>query len=97
MASLKRVIVTAKLWVRDGRFEAFAAFEEKAFVIMARHGAKVLRVDQNHSASDGSAHEVHVLEFPDMDSFDAYRSDPALVALADQREACIAKTEVAFT
>lgn len=91
---MNRVIVTAKLWVKDGRFAEFARFENKAFAIMARHGARVVRIEQNHQATDDVPHEVHVLDFPDNERFEAYRSDPELQALAGEREACIAKTEV---
>jgi uncharacterized protein (DUF1330 family) len=86
--------ITAKLWVKDGRFAGFQTFETAAFAIMATHGATIINVQQTHDARDGLPHETHDLEFPDVHSFEAYKSDPALVALAPLRESCIAKTEV---
>ncbi|MEP4197669.1 MAG: DUF1330 domain-containing protein [Aliishimia sp.] len=84
----------AKLWVRNGRFKDFTDFETAAFKIMALHGGKVLDVQKNHSATDNKPHEIHVLEFPTLAAFEAYKTDPALLKLAQLREKCIAKTEV---
>ena len=86
--------ITAELWVKDGRFAQFLEFETAAFKIMATHGATIVSVQQTHGACDGQPHETHDLEFPDVQAFEAYKSDPALVALAPLRESCIAKTEV---
>jgi uncharacterized protein (DUF1330 family) len=86
--------LTVKLWVKDGAFQSFEAFETAAFKIMKQHGADILSVDRNHSATDGSPHEIHILEFPSTIAFEDYRTDPALLAMSGLREQCIAKTEV---
>ena len=91
------MIVTAKLWVNEGRFSEFETFETRAFDIMARHGVKVVSVKQNRGAQSGEPHETHVLDFPSMEAFEAYRTDPELLALAEMREACIEKTEIEFS
>ncbi|EDZ42398.1 hypothetical protein RB2083_1913 [Rhodobacteraceae bacterium HTCC2083] len=36
------------------------------------------------------------MKFPDSAAFEAYRADPALLTLADLRDACIARTEIAI-
>jgi uncharacterized protein (DUF1330 family) len=91
---MSEVRLTVKLWVKDEAFMTFEKFENAAFKIMEAHGGKVLKIDQNHTASDGLPHEVHYLEFQSMAAFDAYKADPALALMADLRERCIAKTEV---
>lgn len=83
--------------MKDARYEQFRAFEDAAFLIMARHGAKVVSVIQTHEATDGGPHETHVLEFPNNAAFDAYRTDPELVSMAALREACIAKTDIEYS
>jgi uncharacterized protein (DUF1330 family) len=39
-------------------------------------------------------HEVHLLEFPSESALDAYLQDPARLALAEQRDAAIASTQL---
>ncbi len=83
-----------EIWVRDARFEEFAAFETAAFAIMAKYGGEVVLVEQNHTKSEGGPHEIHHLNFPNEAAFAAYRKDPALLDMARIRERCIAKTVV---
>ena len=85
-----------KTWGKPDQFEAFERFETAAFAIMETHGVKVLEVVKTHAALDGAPHEIHRLAFPSRVAFEAYRSDPELLALGDLRESCIAKTEVIF-
>jgi len=89
--------ITAQLWVKSGRFAAFEAFEAAAFKIMERHGGQVISVQKTHGASGNDPHETHQLEFPTRAAFDAYRQDPDLLAMGQARDACIERTEVAFS
>jgi uncharacterized protein (DUF1330 family) len=86
--------LTVKLWVKDGAFQSFETFETAALAIMKQHGAQVLDIDQNHTATDGAPHEIHTLEFPSAHVFEAYRTDPTLQAMAELRKSCVAKTEI---
>jgi uncharacterized protein (DUF1330 family) len=97
---MPNVIVTARLWVKDAHFAHFAhfeAFEVRAFQIMARHGAEIVRIEQDHAQvlRDGP-HETHVLRFPSREAFDAYRVDPELLEMSNLRAACILRTEVSL-
>lgn len=89
--------MTVRLWVKDAQFDTFAAYEKRAFALMARHGGKVLSVEQTHGSAGSAPDEIHVLEFPGEPAFASYRNDPEVLAMADQREACIEKTEVEFS
>ncbi len=86
--------VVAKLWVKDSKFDEFRRFETAAFAIMAKHGGRVVDIVQNHATNGDDPHEIHVLEFPNPDAFDAYRSDSELASLAVLRDACIEKTKI---
>jgi len=91
---VQTIRVIAKLWVKVGRFAEFETFEAAAFEIMERHGGKVLNVQKNHSSSGNQPHEIHKLEFPSQSAFEAYRTDPELLAMGQERKACIERTEV---
>ena len=91
------LVVTVRLWVTDARLSEFVDFEARAFKIMAHHGVEIVSIAQDHvqTLSDGP-HETHILKFSDSAAFEAYRADPALLTLADLRDACIARTEIAI-
>lgn len=88
-------MVVASLWIRDGRREAFEAFERKALRVAAKHGGvldRVVRVERR--AGEDDPDEIHVLRFPGAAAFEAWRRDPETAALAVERASVIARTTV---
>jgi uncharacterized protein (DUF1330 family) len=76
----------------EGQVE-FEQFETNAARIMKRYGGAIERRISLSSRSDPSEpQEVHVLTFPDRESFDRYRNDPELQALAGLRRKTIRDT-----
>lgn len=75
---------------------SFKEFEEKAIKIMKNHGGKLLSAfDINkNEPSLPNVGEVHYLQFPNIESFYNYRSDPALTALSALRNKAISKTTI---
>lgn len=61
--------------------------------LLGDHGARVLQRVRGDGA-DGQPLEVHVLEFPSQAALDDYMTDERRMALADEREGAIARTEV---
>lgn len=94
MGSLEVVV---SLWIHPGRAAEFEAYEHKAVHIMQRYGGivrKVVRASHTDPSPNGQPFEVHVLAFPSLDAFHAYRADPELAALATERNAAISRTEI---
>ena len=83
--------VVAILTPQDGARDLFEAYEQKAAQIMARHGGHIDRVITEATPPQ---REVHFVYFPSRQAFDGYRTDPDLVALASQRAAAIAATDL---
>ena len=70
--------------------DVFERYETSVLALLPKHGGRLeLRV----RALDGQA-ETHLLYFPDEQAFDAYRSDPARLALADDWNRCGARSTV---
>lgn len=86
--------IVAILEVKD--WEAFGEFEARAIPIMRSHGGKLLSAFESETsgATDAENIEVHYLQFPTLDSFHAYRNDPALNALSELRSKAIASTNL---
>lgn len=93
-----RLTLVALLYVESERREEYERFEHEAARIMRRHGGRIeRRIDLDPSGPGGSPDapdEVHVVTFPDVDRFQAYRSDPDLTALGELRERAIRRTVV---
>jgi len=91
-----RLVLVVRLFIHPGREAEFRRFETEAARIMARHGGRIERAIRPTGPPDQQPlpHEIHVLSFPDATRLDAYRTDPELAALAELRQAAIARTEV---
>jgi hypothetical protein len=90
-----RLTLMAVLTVRRQAEALFRDHETAAAAIMARHGGAIERVVSVSAAPDAATfQEIHLVTFPDAGAFEAYRSDPALVALGEQRARAIVATEI---
>ncbi len=69
-------------------------YEDQVLMLLSDHGARVLQRVRTVDPSAGRPFEVHVLEFPSQDAFDAYMENPNRLALAGLRDRAIASTEV---
>jgi len=73
----------------------FERFEELAVGIMSRYGGRLERRISFPPGEDPSRpDELHLVVFPDRETFARYRRDPDLQALADLRAAAIRRTVV---
>ena len=89
------ITIVALLTIRDAA--AFDQFERQAVAIMAEHGGRLdsaFRPSASGSTQSPAVDEVHVLKFPTRIKFEAYRTDPQIVALAPLREKAISHTSV---
>jgi uncharacterized protein (DUF1330 family) len=77
---------------RKGEFERF---EERAASIMSQYGGRIARrICFPFRGDPSQPHELHLVVFPDRESFDRYRRDPDLQALAGLRAAAIRQTVI---
>jgi uncharacterized protein (DUF1330 family) len=90
-----KLTIVAALYIHAGYEAEFEQFETQAASIMRRYGGAVeRRIGFANAAGDENPHEVHVVTFPNEQSFERYRSDPDLLALADLRNRAIRKTTI---
>ena len=92
-----RVVNCVLLWARPGMEAALSAYEDKVLRLVGEHGGRVL---ERGTVVPGSQHdgeppaEVQFLEMPSEASLDAYVNDPRRLAMAGERDAAIARTDV---
>jgi uncharacterized protein (DUF1330 family) len=81
------------LWAIPGRERALVEYEDRVLALLPDHGARLVsRVRSD--GTEGHPLEVQLFEFPDQESLDAYLADPRRTALATDRDAAVAKTEL---
>ena len=91
----EKLIIVAALFVHPGREAEFEQFETVAASIMQRYGGRIeRRIGFASAANPEHPHEVHIVIFPDAESFARYRADTDLAALADLRSRAIRHTTV---
>jgi uncharacterized protein (DUF1330 family) len=91
------VVSCVLLWARPGMEAALSAYEDKVLRLLAEHGGRVLErgtvlPDSQHEGEPPA--EVQFLEMPSEASLDAYMNDPRRLAMAAERDAAIARTDL---
>jgi len=92
------VVTCCLLWARPGMEAALSAYEDKVLRLVAEHGGRVLQrgtvlPDARQDVSEPPT-EVQFLEMPSEASLDAYVNDPRRLAMAAERDAAIARTDL---
>jgi hypothetical protein len=90
-----RLTLIVLLFVRPDRRIEFEQFEASAGQIMKRYGGAIeRRIALSVQTDPSQPQEVHIVTFPDRESFERYRSAPELEALASLRSRGIRETIV---
>lgn len=92
---MARVAVTmcVLLWAHTGREADLGRYEDQVLALLADHSGRVVqrvRVE----GGDGEPAEVQILQFASDAALEGYMNDPRRTALAGQRDAAIARTDV---
>ena len=86
-----RLSIVAALFIHPGHEAEFEQFETAAESIMQRHGGHLERRIGIPPGAD-QPQEIHLVTFPDRESFDRYRNDADLLAMAELRTRAIRQT-----
>jgi uncharacterized protein (DUF1330 family) len=80
------------LWAVPGRLDEMIRYEDLLLALIAEHGGKV--VDRLRNLGGEGPSEVHVLHFASQANLDSFMNDNRRVALADDRERSVGRTEI---
>ena len=81
------------LWSHEGSEDALVAYEDQVLELARAHGARLLQRART-DGSFGAPLEIQFLEFPSEGALSDYMRDEQRVALADDRDRAITRTEV---
>jgi uncharacterized protein (DUF1330 family) len=84
------------LWAHEGREADLSAYEDQVLRLVAEHHGHVVQRARtvNGKGDDSEPTEVQLLRFASEGALDGYMNDDRRTALAEQRDAAIAMTEV---
>ncbi|MGY6026276.1 hypothetical protein [Streptomyces spinosirectus] len=81
------------LWARPGAAEALAAYEDKVLALLGEHGGRLVQRARTDGA-DGRPDEIQFIEFASPAGYDGYMADARRTALAAERDAAVARTDL---
>lgn len=81
------------LWAHPGEEAGLVDYETAVLGLVPEHGGRVLQ----RARSDGTNNqplEIQLFEFESQEALDGYLADERRLALADQRDRTVARTEI---
>ena len=81
------------LWALPGRREAMTRYEDAVLALVPEHGGRVLQREVSAKAGD-PPDEVQLFWFPEQSALEGFMADPRRLALAPERDASVARTEL---
>ena len=84
------------LWAHEGREAELSAYEDQVLGLLAEHDGHLIQRARTVTAKgdDSEPTEVQLLRFTSEAALDGFTHDERRVALAGQRDAAIARTDV---
>lgn len=87
------ITLSCFLWAHPGREDDLVAYEDAVLTLLADHDATLLSRVRSDGA-DGHPLEVQLFSFPSELALERYLADPHRTALAADRDAAVARTEL---
>jgi antibiotic biosynthesis monooxygenase (ABM) superfamily enzyme len=88
-----KLTLIVSLYINSGCQAEFEQFESAAVKIMGRYGGRI-ECRLVCAQPDNQPSEVHLVTFPDAESFERYREDADLRALSELRSRAIRATTI---
>ncbi|MEP6481564.1 MAG: hypothetical protein ABJA94_06100 [Rhodoglobus sp.] len=87
------IALAALLWAHPGRENDLIAYETAVLALLPDHGGRVVQRART-GGSDDQPLEIQIFEFESQAGVDSYLADPRRLALAGERDAAVARTEL---
>ena len=82
------------LWPVAGHATELHAYEDDVLCLVADHRGRVVTRARSVDPDDSQPVETQVIEFADDAGFRSYMDDERRTAMADRRDACVARTQM---
>jgi uncharacterized protein (DUF1330 family) len=88
------VTLCVMLWPRPGREAGLIAYEDQVLALLPDHGGRLVQRARS-SGEAGLPLEVQLIQFPSEAALGTFMDDERRVAMSDDRDRAIERTEVA--
>jgi uncharacterized protein (DUF1330 family) len=90
------IILVVQLFIQVNQEVKFQQFEREATQIMQKYQGQIEKMIRPiYTGQENELpYEIHIIWFPSMEQFEAYRKDSDLAKLAALRQSAIARTEI---
>ena len=88
------VTLCVLLWAHPGRAADLSSYEDQVLGLLAEHGGQVIQRARTVAGNGDEPAEVQLLRFRSEAALDGFMRDARRAALAGQRDAAIARTDV---
>jgi hypothetical protein len=88
------ITLSVLLWANDGAHVDLVAYEDAVLTLLPDHDARLVQRVRTQGEPLDQPYEMHVIEFASEDALDAYLVDPRRLALAEERDRAIARSEI---
>ena len=89
--------IIALLYASENEIEGLREFESKVIPILREHEGKLISASSNEDKTLNEPDEIHVIQFPSIEEFNAYKIDLRVVELSSLKSKMIKKADVYIT
>ncbi len=89
--------IIALLYASENGIEGLREFESKVIPILREHKGKLISASYNEDKTLNEPDEIHVIHFPCIEEFYAYKVDLRVVELSSLKSKMIKKADVYIT
>ena len=89
--------IIALLYASKNGIQGLREFESRVIPILREHEGNLLSASYNENKAEHEPDEIHVIQFPSAENFEAYKSDARVVELASLKSEMISKMDVFIT
>ena len=89
--------IVALLYASKNGIEGLREFESKVIPILREHEGKLISASSNEYKTLNEPDEIHVIQFPSLEKFNAYKIDSRVVELSSLKNKMIKKVDIYIT
>ncbi|GLR69577.1 DUF1330 domain-containing protein [Agaribacter marinus] len=89
--------IIALLYAGINGVEGLRAFESQVIPILREYNGTLISASYNANEPAGEPDEIHVIQFPSVESFEAYKNDDRIVNLSALKAKMIRKMDIYIT
>lgn len=89
--------IVALLYASKNGIDGLREFEAKVIPILREHKGKLISASSNDNKTTNEPDEIHIIQFPSIEKFNAYKIDSRVIELSSLKNEMIKKVDIYIT